>query len=1684
MPRIHACVCDRCEKSYRTTYRGAHPLCKRCTPDKAAGASPPEKAAGTGPGQSGEQGASPAFESVLYMPKEAEIAFTAGHCLLHSITAMDPFADTSFEELRHAAYQQSPPPRTVDGFVGEGFCDALELRRMRKHQVALTLAPDGAGGCAAILHVRSTGPRQVAAPVALSELWELASLPAQLPGAPLELAQRESFEPMIVWEEGAWFATRGWMDIGDHVYESMGDVPSSDRTGWEGPPRGAQHGAPSRGSQHGAPSRGAQGHPSLGQQCAASGPLDCDDAPELVRKRRGARLQSITASEVHAHASFEEMRFAAWQRPSGGPPSLAYGGGITASLASVACLASAPASLLASTFGAQHGVWPRAPSAQAPTDASPRALTAMGAVLGSTVGDAFADAAGAPPGPVPVVGCLPFGAPTFSTLQLAASRVAAAIHESRQRRRLRAGAASGVHGGVHGNVDVGGGGSRSGSVGNVGQPMGRSRLRADRTLVLVCGGSAESGTEPVEICVASSAAVRALCATIHLMLSSGFGDDDDEEDDEDEEDEDEDEECAHPPVEGAREVHAAAAAEGRSCEPITVEPCAGRPMRVPSTAPMESAPPTDTPPPDTAPLDTAPYVRVTMPSLLTALSLQAIVDYCMLRQRVSAVSSTIEPLAHDLPNDLIAHDPIAHDPIGWMCRRAHLGEGFSPAERRALGWTRRACSSAGSRACSSAGSSAGLGGDSMGDAAVSVGVGDGEFLAPSEPSTPFDTPFLRPRPSDPARFAPPFAPPFAPTVSPLVVDASGRPCRLQAITAMAAYESASFEEIRYSAWLRDKSDQGRLATAAPMQRRALLPPFSSLPHSSLIDNDDGGGGGGGDGGDDWSSPPPVLASPPPAHVLAAARDNLTVAATTQSDQTLRASGVEVIPLPRATTQSDQTLAPPALAPPPLPLPADSLTPSLPAETEGPEPSTTPTWFETSFHGAAAAGATAPGTAPGTPTWLPAAGGTGAASSASSGAASGAASGAGLGLQRLRPPPLLASLDVDSTARPLLTMRMLRSLLSSSSLQAQPRAWRLMALDLHTATALSQLPTRGVCELATAASFLDCAPMLEIAISNLAERLETCNLPHEIRALFDMPESDSPQAPYCAPQATAPQAAFACAAADSKGTGAVVAMAITAAAGGGQVRIIHRNDGRDEVVGGSPYLGNRRNHERSRLTAEESSRFAPLPSPLAAASRPPAAPPAPSALALKRSQGKKGQGRKRTAGLEATAHAPSSGGRADDEVGGGMNAEEEEELHWLETLGVNEEARCERGGVNEEAGAMEAATTLPTDRPPFALVTLTTTLTATSSSIAAVTAAATATATAVTAVTAATATAATATAATAAATDAATAIPTASPVASLATPYLDADLVEQALLRLPMRSLLIARRVSEAWRAGVALLMRNPAWQVRHVGVRELLEGGASDATIARRAQLARHELEVIDQDGNTPLHLAVRCAGREALGASPQRSRTSRRDASEDRRQRELDEIDEIDETATAARSSLRAAARLARGATGGSARHVHCPERISAELLSAMAAAGAETAALSAEYRRGEVPLHEALRLGLGRPKVLALLHAAPRAASCLDYRGRSPLHLAACYGAPCAVVQALLNYRPHAAVTCDDEGHSPLDLALRRKHANPYVIAMLERHRDAVFVALEADDLQWTFGGQTETETEEDDEQEFFTP
>ena len=266
-------------------------------------------------------------------------------------------------------------------------------------------------------------------------------------------------------------------------------------------------------------------------------------------------------------------------------------------------------------------------------------------------------------------------------------------------------------------------------------------------------------------------------------------------------------------------------------------------------------------------------------------------------------------------------------------------------------------------------------------------------------------------------------------------------------------------------------------------------------------------------------------------------------------------------------------------------------------------------------------------------------------------------------------------------------------------------------------------------------------------------------------------------------------------------------------------------------------------------------------------------------------------------------------------------------------------------------------------------------------------------------------------------------PPAPSIASLAAPHLDSDLVELALLRLPMPVLCLARQVSAPWAAGVGQLQRNPVWQVRHVSVRALIEGGASDAAIGKRVRACRHDLDLLDDDGNTPLHIAVRHA-------------------------------------------------KTARDLKAGDAR----AERIGPELLHAMAAASADTAALVSEYQRGEVPLHLALRIGVARAKVLALLHAAPRAASSLDYRGRSPLHIAASQGAPAAVVQALLTYRPHAAVTCDDEGRSPLDLALKRKHINPQVVSLLERQRDAVFVALEADELHWAWGG-SDGDTDEGD-------
>lgn len=162
--------CSQCDKSFTSysRYRGAFPKCKECLSSPVA------------------------QQSVPFQPTSAEIAFTSGPCFIQSITAMDHYADASFEELRAAAYQVSRPPSQRDDFVGQGFGGALELRRMRQHRIALTIAPDGAGGCAAILHLRPTEPRLpsfVAAQGGTGTGWDP--------------SQREAFEPVIIWEPHA-----------------------------------------------------------------------------------------------------------------------------------------------------------------------------------------------------------------------------------------------------------------------------------------------------------------------------------------------------------------------------------------------------------------------------------------------------------------------------------------------------------------------------------------------------------------------------------------------------------------------------------------------------------------------------------------------------------------------------------------------------------------------------------------------------------------------------------------------------------------------------------------------------------------------------------------------------------------------------------------------------------------------------------------------------------------------------------------------------------------------------------------------------------------------------------------------------------------------------------------------------------------------------------------------------------------------------------------------------------------------------------------------------------------------------------------------------------------------------------------------------------------------------------------
>lgn len=123
---------------------------------------------------------------------------------------MECYAERSFEELRLAAYRTEQPERPPDGFVGEGFWCALELRQMRKHQVALTLRPDGAGGCAAVLHLRSVFVRDPAAWVSPAD--------AEWSGA----VPHGYFEPTIAWE-------RAYMDDESLELASVTSQPPSRR---------------------------------------------------------------------------------------------------------------------------------------------------------------------------------------------------------------------------------------------------------------------------------------------------------------------------------------------------------------------------------------------------------------------------------------------------------------------------------------------------------------------------------------------------------------------------------------------------------------------------------------------------------------------------------------------------------------------------------------------------------------------------------------------------------------------------------------------------------------------------------------------------------------------------------------------------------------------------------------------------------------------------------------------------------------------------------------------------------------------------------------------------------------------------------------------------------------------------------------------------------------------------------------------------------------------------------------------------------------------------------------------------------------------------------------------------------------------------------------------------------------
>ena len=175
-------ACSSCSVTFKNYYHDKKVLCKKCRKSSDNTVS-----GGSGSGSSKNKPFTQPFASTA-----ADIAYTDGTCFVQSISAMPEYSSLSFEELRYAYYRKVPSvskQRPPDQFVGVGFCDALELRRLRKHRVALTLRAGADGTVGAIVHVRPTEP--------------LLPSPAQPEQSPTMHAQREAHEPTIVWEN-AW----------------------------------------------------------------------------------------------------------------------------------------------------------------------------------------------------------------------------------------------------------------------------------------------------------------------------------------------------------------------------------------------------------------------------------------------------------------------------------------------------------------------------------------------------------------------------------------------------------------------------------------------------------------------------------------------------------------------------------------------------------------------------------------------------------------------------------------------------------------------------------------------------------------------------------------------------------------------------------------------------------------------------------------------------------------------------------------------------------------------------------------------------------------------------------------------------------------------------------------------------------------------------------------------------------------------------------------------------------------------------------------------------------------------------------------------------------------------------------------------------------------------------------------